>query len=173
MAYPPDNLHKLFQVMWMKNRKFLAYAIAILIPEAVGALAGLLTREGIQNFQNVPQSALTPPGIVFPIVWTILYALMGISLARVWMAEESMDRIRGLSLFLFQLIFNFFWSIFFFNMGAYGFSFLWILGLWVLIGLMILSFYKVERFAAWLQAPYFLWVTFAAYLNYAVWQLNK
>ena len=157
----------------MKNRKFLAYAIAILIPEAVGALAGLLTREGIQNFQNVPQSALTPPGIVFPIVWTILYALMGISLARVWLAEESGARTRGLSLFLFQLIFNFFWSIFFFNMGAYGFSFLWILGLWVLIGLMILSFYKVERFAAWLQAPYFLWVTFAAYLNYAVWQLNK
>lgn len=173
MAYPPDNLHKLFQVMRMKNQKLRVYAIAILIPEAVGALAGLLTREGIQNFQNVPQSALTPPGIVFPIVWTILYALMGISLARVWLAEESGARTRGLSLFLFQLIFNFFWSIFFFNMGAYGFSFLWILGLWVLIGLMILSFYKVDKIAAWLQVPYFLWVTFAAYLNYAVWQLNK
>ena len=159
--------------MRMKKRKIRVYAIAILIPEAVGALAGLLTREGIQNFQNVPQSALTPPAVLFPIVWTILYALIGISLARVWMAEESMARARGLSLFLFQLIFNFFWSIFFFNMGAYGFSFLWILGLWVLIGLMILSFYKVDKIAAWLQVPYFLWVTFAAYLNYAVWQLNK
>lgn len=159
--------------MQMKNQKLRVYAIAILIPEAVGALAGLLTREGIQNFQNVPQSALTPPAVLFPIVWTILYALMGISLARVWLAEESGARTRGLSLFLFQLIFNFFWSIFFFNMGAYGFSFLWILGLWVLIGLMILSFYKVDKIAAWLQVPYFLWVTFAAYLNYAVWQLNK
>ena len=160
-------------MMRMKNQKFRVYAIAILIPEAVGALAGLLTREGIQYFQNVPQSALTPPAVLFPVVWTILYALMGISLARVWMAEESGARTRGLSLFLFQLIFNFFWSIFFFNMGAYGFSFLWILGLWVLIGLMILSFYKVDKIAAWLQVPYFLWVTFAAYLNYAVWQLNK
>ena len=158
--------------MQMKNQKFRVYAIAILIPEAVGALAGLFTREGIQNFQNVPQSALTPPAVLFPIVWTILYALMGISLARVWMAEESMERARGLSLFLFQLIFNFFWSLFFFNMRAFGFSLLWILALWALIGLMILSFRKVDPPAALLQIPYFLWVTFATYLTYTVWQLN-
>ncbi len=158
--------------MRMKKRKIRAYAIAILIPEAVGALAGLLTREGIQNFQNVPQSALTPPAILFPVVWTILYALMGISLARIWMAEEGGERSRGLSLFIFQLIFNFFWSIFFFNMGAYGFSFLWILGLWLLIVLMIRSFYEVDKPAAALQIPYLVWVSFAAYLNYAVWKLN-
>lgn len=158
--------------MNLEKRKLWTYAIAIFIPEAVGALAGLLTRQGIQNFQNLPQSALTPPAIVFPIVWTILYGLMGISLARIWLAEESEDRTRGLSLFLFQLIFNFFWSIFFFNMGAYGFSLLWILGLWLLILLMIRSFFKVDRLAAWLQVPYLLWVTFAAYLNYVVWKLN-
>ena len=158
--------------MYVKRNKPWTYVIAVIIPEAVGVLAGILTREGVEAFRQLEQSALTPPGIVFPIVWTILYALMGISLARIWLAPDSPERTRGLSLFLFQLIFNFFWSIFFFNMQAFGLSFLWILGLWVLIGLMIRSFFKVDTMAAWLQVPYFLWVTFAAYLNYTVWQLN-
>lgn len=155
-----------------KRNKLLVYVWAIAIPEAVGALAGFLTRDAIQNFQNVPQSALTPPAVVFPIVWTILYALMGISSARVWLSEESPQRARGLSLYLFQLIFNFFWSIFFFNMQAFGFSLLWIIALWVLIGLMILSFCETDKPAAWLQIPYFLWVTFAAYLTYVAWRLH-
>ena len=142
------------------------------IPLAVGALAAVLTRDGVENLQNVQQSALTPPEIVFPIVWTILYALMGISLARIWLAKDSAERTKGLTLFLFQLIFNFFWSVFFFNMQAYGLSLLWILVLWVLIGLMILSFYQVDRPAGLLQIPYFLWVTFATYLTYQVWRLN-
>lgn len=158
--------------MNVKRNQFWTYAIAIAIPEAVGALAGLLTRAGIESFQNVSQSVLTPPAIIFPIVWTILYALMGVSLARIWMEPDSTERTRGLSLFLFQLIFNFFWSFFFFNMQDFGFSLLWIIILWVLIGMMILSFYKVDRFAAWLQVPYFLWVTFATYLTYQVWRLN-
>ena len=131
-----------------------------------------MTRDGVKAFKNMLQSKLTPPGIVFIVVWTILYALMGISLGRIWRAPESTARMRGLSMFLYQLIFNFFWSIFFFNMGAYGFSLLWILGLWVLIGLMILAFYPVDKIAAWLQIPYFLWVTFATYLNYVAWKLN-
>lgn len=159
--------------MRMKNRKLWVYAVAIAIPEAVGALAGFLTREGTQNFQNAAQSVLTPPAIVFPIVWTILYALMGISLARIWLSDDSKARTRGLTLFLFQLIFNFFWSLFFFNMEAYGFSFLWILGLWLLILLMIRSFSQVDKAAAYLQIPYLLWVTFAAYLNDAAWKLNS
>ena len=158
--------------MRMKKRKWPVYAVAIAIAEAVGGLAGYLTREGIQNFQNVAQSALTPPAIVFPVVWTILYALMGISSARIWLSEDSPQRAGGLSVYLFQLIFNFFWSIFFFNMEAYGFSFLWILGLWILIVRMVRSFSKVDKPAAWLQIPYLLWVSFAAYLNYQVWQMN-
>lgn len=158
--------------MNVDKRNVKTYAIAVAIPEAVGALAGFLTRNGVQQIRNMEQSALTPPAIVFPIVWTVLYALMGISLARVWMAPESPQRSRGLSIFLFQLIFNFFWSIFFFNMGAFGFSLLWILVLWALIGWMILTFFRVDRLAALLQIPYFLWVTFATYLNYVIWMRN-
>ncbi len=159
-------------MMNVRKRKFWTYVIAIAIPLGVGALAAILTRSGVDTLEGIRQSVLTPPEIVFPIVWTILYALMGISLARIWMAEPSPERGRGLSLFLFQLIFNFFWSIFFFNMNAFGFSLLWIIALWVLIGLMILSFYKVDKLAAWLQVPYFLWVTFATYLTYQVWRMN-
>lgn len=171
-AYQPVKGNKLFWVMNVNKRKLWTNGIAIAIPEAVGALAGFLTRDGVQAIDRLSQSALTPPSWVFPVVWTILYGLMGISSVRIWMAGDSPERTKGLSLYLFQLIFNFFWSIFFFNMHAFGFSLLWLLGLWALILLMIQSFYKVDRLAAWLQIPYFLWVTFAAYLNYVVWQLN-
>ena len=116
---------------------------------------------------------LSPPAIVFPIVWGILFALMGIGAARIYLAPTSGARSRSLLLFLIQLIFNFFWSIIFFNFQAYGFAFIWLLILWFLILLMILSFRKVDKLAAWLQLPYLLWVTFAAYLNFGVWLLNK
>ena len=172
LAYTHVEAHRMVRVMHMKRNKLWIYLTAIAIPEAVGALAGILTQNGVEAFQQLPQSELTPPGIVFPIVWTILYALMGISLARIWLAPESPERTWGLSLFLFQLIFNFFWSFFFFNMQAYFFSLLWIIVLWALIGLMIRSFYKTDKLAAWLQIPYLLWVTFATYLTYAAWQLN-
>ena len=158
--------------MFMKRNKLRTYAVAIAIPEAVGVLAGILTRNGIENLRNVQQSALTPPAVVFPIVWTVLYGLMGISLARIWQQPDSPERTRGLSLFLFQLIVNFFWSIFFFNMQAFGLALIWILGLLLLIGLMIRSFYQMDKSAALLQIPYFLWVTFASYLTYQVWRLN-
>lgn len=80
---------------------------------------------------------------------------------------------RGLRLFAIQLAFNFFWSIIFFNLQNFGFAFLWLVVLWVLILRMIFTFRKTDSLAAWLQVPYFLWVTFAAYLNLGVWMLNR
>ena len=114
-----------------------------------GALAGWLTREGTEYFQQTAlQPLLSPPPVVFPIVWSILYTLMGVSAARVALAEPSFRRDWGLNIFLTQLVVNFFWSIFFFNAQAYGFAFLWILLLWALILLMILTFRKVDPLAA-------------------------
>ena len=158
--------------MYMKKRKLWVYLIAIAIPEAVGTLAAFLTRDGMKQIQMLPQSALTPPGWVFSVVWVILYGLMGIGLARIWMAEPGPERTAALGLFGFQLVFNFFWSLFYFNMQAFGFSLLWILGLWLLILLMILAFRRVDPLAAKLQIPYLIWVTFAAYLNFVMWQIN-
>lgn len=140
----------------------------------MGALSGWLTREGTQIYaQTIVKPPLSPPGWLFPLVWTALYALMGISAARVYLAPPSKMRSLGLNLFVLQLAVNFFWSPIFFNLQAFGFAFLWLLLLWGLVLWMILSFRKVDPLAAKLQIPYLLWLTFAAYLNLGVWYLNR
>ena len=155
------------------KRNWKPYLFWILLSEAVGALSGWLTREGTDVYaQTIVQPPLSPPGWVFPIVWTILYALMGIGAARIYLAPPSQDRSRGLNLFITQLVVNFFWSPIFFNAQAYGFAFVWLLLLWGLVLWMILTFRKVDSLAAKLQIPYLIWLTFAAYLNFGVWLLN-
>ena len=156
-----------------KQQPWKTYLFWILLSESVGLLSGWLSREGTQLYsETMLKPALSPPAIVFPIVWTILYALMGISAARIRLAPPSRQQQQGTNLFIAQLIVNFFWSLFFFNLQAYGFSLLWLILLWVLVFLMILSFRKTDRLAAILQIPYLLWLTFAAYLNWGVWMLN-
>ncbi len=150
------------------------YTFWIILAEAVGLLSGFLTREGTQIYAGMLQKpAFSPPGWVFGVVWPILYALMGISAARIYAAPPSPAGRRGLNLFVAQLIVNFFWSPIFFNARAYGFALIWLLLLWALVFLMIGQFRKVDKAAALLQLPYLLWLTFAAYLNYGVWQLNR
>jgi tryptophan-rich sensory protein len=157
----------------MMKQTWKPYLFGILFTEAVGGLAALLTRDATEIYNStIVKPALSPPAIVFPIVWAILYALMGIGAARVWMTPLSPARKRSLRLFLVQLGFNFFWSILFFNFQAFGLAFFWLAALWILIVRMTLSFYEVDRLAAWLQVPYLLWVLFAAYLNFGVWKLN-
>lgn len=157
----------------MDKSKLKTYGISILIAEAVGIISGLISASGMQAYDAVNKPALTPPDIVFPIVWTILYALMGISAARIWLAPQTKERNHGLIIYAFQLFVNFLWSILFFNLQAFGFAFIWLLLLWVLIILMIVTFNKTDRLAALLQIPYLIWVTFAGYLNFMVWMLNK
>ena len=157
----------------MKSTKWKGYGFWILLAEAVGALSGWLSRDGTAAFsETAVQPPLSPPGILFPIVWGILYLLMGISAARISQSPPSLSRSRGLNLWIIQLVVNFFWSPIFFNAQAYGFAFFWLLLLWILVLLMILSFRKIDPLAAWLQLPYLLWLTFAAYLNAGVWYLN-
>ena len=158
----------------MNKSSWKTYALWILGVEAVGALSGFLTREGSKIYSEViEQPPLSPPAIVFPIVWGILFLLMGISAARIYFAPVSDARAQSLLIFFVQLAFNFFWSIIFFNFQSFGFAFLWLMVLGGLILWMIHGFGKVDPVAAWLQVPYFLWVTFAAYLNFDVWMLNR
>ncbi len=157
----------------MKCEKWKTYAAWIIGTEAVGALAGLLTRNATKIYNtSVVKPPLSPPPVVFPIAWGILYALMGIGAARIWMTEPSLERTRSLRLYLLQLGFNFAWSFLFFSFQAYGFAFLWLAILWILIVRMALSFFDLDRPAALIQIPYLLWVLFAAYLNLGVWKLN-
>lgn len=158
----------------MNKQKWKIYGFWIGLAEAVGALSGFLSRDGMKNFNEyVAQPPLTPPPALFPIVWAILYALMGYGAARIYQAPQSAQRQKGLNLYVAQLILNFFWSLIFFNAQAYGFALLWLAALWVLVLLMILSFRKTDPLAAWLQLPYLLWLSFAAYLNAGVWYLNR
>lgn len=157
----------------MDKSKLKVYGIFVLITEAIGAVSGLLTSLGMEEYALAKKPALTPPDIVFPIAWTILYALMGVGVARVWLTEESGERSRGLRLYGIQLAMNFLWSIIFFNFHAYGFAFFWLLTLFAVILFMTYSFSKTDKIAAYLQIPYILWVSFAIYLNYMVWMLNR
>lgn len=149
------------------------YLFWIGLAEGVGLLAGLLTRSGVDWYTaNAVKPPLTPPALVFPIVWTVLYALMGFGAARVSLTPESEARSRGLNLFVVQLALNFLWSIVFFNFRAYGLAAVVLVALLILIGLMIRVFLETDRLAGLLQLPYFLWCSFALYLNLGVWTLN-
>ena len=157
----------------MNEKPWREYAAWVLTAEAVGGLSGWLTRDGVRRYQaQVVQPPLSPPSLVFPVVWTALFALMGAGAARVYRTPPSPARSRGLALFGVQLAFNFLWSILFFCLQAFGFSLLWLLVLWGLILWMLFTFLQVDRAAGLLQVPYLLWVTFAAYLNLGVWVLN-
>ena len=158
----------------MNWEKWRPYLISVGIALAVGVLSGFLSMGGMEVYANsVIKPTLTPPGWLFPAVWSVLYTLMGISAARIWLIPESIQRSRGLNLYVVQLIVNFFWSLIFFNAQAFGLAVIWLLLLWVLVLLMIVQFYKVDRLAAILQIPYLIWLTFAAYLSIGVWYLNK
>ena len=159
--------------MNLNKSKTKIYALSIAVSLIVGGLSALFTNMGMDEYRMAEKPPLTPPEIVFPIVWTILFIFMGISAGRVWIASRDRGRNGGLLVYVIQLMVNFLWSIFFFNLQAYGFSFFWLLFLWALILVMIISFSKTDKIAAYLQIPYLLWVTFAAYLNFMVWVLNK
>lgn len=157
----------------MKRKNWKVYAFWIGLSLGVGMLSGLLSRPGMEGFQEtVAQPPLSPPAILFPIVWTLLYTLMGISAARIWLSEPSELRSRSINLFIAQLVVNFFWSLIFFDARSFPLAFLWLLLLWGLVAWMIITFRKIDPRAALLQAPYLLWLTFAAYLSAGAWVLN-
>jgi len=151
-----------------------ALIISLLISLGVGALSGFLTKDSMKTFESLVKPALSPPGFVFPIVWTILFILMGVSAYLVWTSDAPrIQKQRALAVYGVQLAINFLWSIIFFNLDAYLFAFVWLLLLWLMIILMIYLFGKISRTAAYLQIPYLLWVSFAGYLNLAIYLLNK
>lgn len=151
------------------------YIASILIALGVGGLSALLTKGNMEVYKQIIKPPLAPPSIVFPIVWGILFVLMGISAAMVY---EELPRNRekvksALWFYGLQLIVNFFWSVIFFNMQAYLFAFVWLLLLWTLIIIMIIGFKRVRPAAGYLQIPYLLWVTFAGYLTLMIYLLNR
>lgn len=151
------------------NIKKSSLIISILIPLAVGAFSALLS--GDMSNSTFVKPPLNPPPYIFPIVWTILYILMGISSYIIYTSSHKAKEY-AIKIYAIQLIFNFFWSIIFFRYNQYLFAFIWLIILIALIIKMIYQFYKIKPLAAYLQIPYLLWCLFAAYLNYMVYTLN-
>ena len=150
-----------------------AYIISSAIALGVGVISALLTMENM-NLSALRQPPLSPPAFLFPIVWTVLYILMGISSARIYSKRSAIpEAVRSaLSTYASSLIVNFAWSIIFFNFGAFFIAFLWIVLLEVLILKTIKEYKKIDRRAALLQIPYAVWVAFAGYLTLAIALLN-
>lgn len=146
------------------------YIKSILIPIIVGGIVGLLISNSI-DYENLIQPPLSPPSIVFPIVWAILYILMGISYGI--LESNSLVDSKINTIYYLQLFVNALWSIFFFVFKWRLFSFIWIILLAILVIIMIIKFYKKNKVASLLQIPYLLWVLFASYLNLSIYLLNR
>lgn len=146
----------------------------IVVAEAAGLISGFLSRKGMQSYDlSIEKAPLTPPGWVFPVVWTLLYGLMGYGAGRISDERSGKEKSCCMNIFIVQLFFNFFWPLIFFNAQAFGGALVWLALLWCAVLFMTLCFSKVDRLAAKLQIPYLIWLTFAAYLNAAVWRLNS
>lgn len=158
----------------MRKINYTALAVCIAIPLIVGAAAGLLTRNATAAFGAVAvMPPASPPSWLFPVVWTVLYTLMGIASYLVFSSDaEVRTRVRALTFYAVQLALNFLWPFVFFNAGAYAAAVAVIIVLWVLIIVTAVLFYRITPAAGYLFIPYILWVTFAAYLNIGVAVLN-
>ena len=147
--------------------------VALILPLATGGLASLLARGRMDLFETVEKPLLSPPAWLFPVAWTILYVLMGVASYRVFTARAgSAEKNRALLFYGIQLAFNFFWTLIFFNLGAYWFAFVWLAALLALIVVTTMKFRRIDRPAAYLMIPYILWVTFAGYLNFGIALMN-
>lgn len=157
-------------MMWEKIRPYVGFSALAL---GVGALAGFLTSGEMESFAALNQPPLSPPGWLFPVVWTALYLLMGLSMGLVWRSDSGYHRRRVLRLWCVQLGMNFLWTLVFFNLQLRLFAFFWLLGLLAVVGWMVTEMEQAQKTAARLQIPYLLWLLFAGYLNLGVYLLNR
>lgn len=164
----------------MKLSNTFRFIISVVKTEGVGIIGALFTTPAIATwYATLTKPALGPPNWIFGPVWVTLYFLMGVAVFVVWSLyadapDGDVKKMRRNALIIFdvQLVLNVLWSILFFGLHSPFLAFLEIIVLWCMIFWTIISFYPISRVAAYLLVPYILWVSFAAYLNYALWVLN-
>ncbi len=137
-----------------------------LLPLVSGVIVGFLSGSG-NGYESMAKPPLSPPSWVFPVVWTILYILMGISICMI-LRKEDANEAEAKKAFLLQLVVQWGWPFLFFKWNRCLLAFAWLVGLWILIVQMIKEFAKIDKTAAYLQIPYLIWVTFAGYLNISI-----
>lgn len=153
--------------------------LAIIVPLGGGVIISLFTRDTMAKFAEFNQPPLAPPAWLFPVAWTILYVLMGLTSYFIWKkghdSKKSADKNHArnaLIIYGVQLAFNFVWTPLFFVLDQFWFAFAWLLVMWLLVLILVAKSYKISRPAFWMLLPYLLWCTFAAYLNYGIAILN-
>lgn len=152
-------------------KKPVPYIFSVALSLGIGGLSAFLTKDSIPIYSEINRPSLSPPAELFPIVWTILFVLMGIAAALIWCSNgKQLDT--ALIFYGAQLVFNFCWSLIFFNFRAFFIAFIWLLILLMLIGITTIKFFRIKKLSGWLMLPYFFWVCFAGYLNFMIWMLN-
>lgn len=152
-------------------KRILKVGLFIAIPLLIGGLSSLITMNNMQLFDSINKPPLAPPKWLFPVVWTILYIMMGIASYFLYKADSEEGR-EALILYGIQLFFNFWWSIIFFNLKAYWFAAIWLFIMWIIILLLLVKSKKINEISFWLLIPYIVWCTFALYLNVGIAILN-
>lgn len=152
-----------------------AFIISLLIAEGTGFIAGAFTKNSMAMYNTLNKPPFSPPAIVFPIIWPILYALMALAAYRVYMVGKTTEEnVKGaLMLYGIQLILNFLWPFLFFTFRLYGLAFIEIVILLIFIVLTTIAFFKKDKISGMLMIPYILWVAYAAVLNFFIWATNE
>lgn len=147
--------------------------ISLAIPLVVGGLSAFLTRNAMEEFSQLRQPPLSPPAWVFPLVWTALFALMGLASYLVYTSRGRRGEKRSaLWAYAAQLLTNFVWPLLFFNGRMWLMAFFWLILLWAMVLGTLLLFYRLRPLAGLLLLPYLAWVSFAGYLNFGIYLLN-
>ncbi len=160
---------------WEKYKPYIkTFIVSIAIPMAIGALSAFFTKDNMDIYEELIVPNIAPPGWLFPIVWGVLFAVMGVSSGLVYLRKDTDGPLvrRSLTNYAISLVLNFAWSIIFFNVNAFLLAFVWLLLLLYFIIRTILDYHKVSPLAAYLQIPYSLWVAFAGYLTFYIWLMN-
>lgn len=151
-----------------------ALIISIIIAEGIGLFSGFLGMSNSKTYMEFNKPSFSPPGWVFPIVWTILFLLMAIAAYRIWIMGKQGENVeKAVKLYTLQLILNFLWTIIFFRFKLYGAAFFELLLLLIIVIMTTFEFNKFDKLAAYLMVPYILWLSFAGVLNYTIWMLNR
>lgn len=173
---PKGKRKNIIKEIFCVNNKFNFKGLLknILMSVGGGLLVGFITRNSINVYNTLKKSLLTPPNIVFQIIWLVLYTLMGIAAYRIYMNNKAeKNDYNGYFYYLVQLLINFLWTIIFFNLRLYGISFILIIILLILITITTIKFFKVDKISGVLMVPYIGWITFASYLTFYIWIFNE
>lgn len=152
------------------SKRTLIYSFILTFLFAIGG--GIVTYAGMSKYEEAAHPYLTPPSWLFPVVWSILFILMAYGAARIYDSGNT-EMPKAIFVYFLQLTLNFWWCVLFFGFGLYLFAFIWLLLLWASVLVMIILFYRTDRLSGLIQIPYLLWLSFAAYLNLAIYLLNR